>query len=103
MGRRAHYGASPRTEGLGGVPPFHAGQSTEEWCAAVRSAPNGAPSAQCRGPFRIGWLSERRRILSPRLPRHATPGPVPPVAVRHQLPTLPLWLRGGLCLPVELE
>ncbi len=26
-----------------------------------------------------------------------------PVAVGHPLPTLPLWLRGGLCLPVELE
>ena len=27
-----------------------------------------------------------------------------PVGRRHQpLPTLPLWLRGGLCLPVELE
>jgi hypothetical protein len=26
-----------------------------------------------------------------------------PVAVGQPLPTLPLWLRGGLCLPVELE
>ncbi len=26
-----------------------------------------------------------------------------PVAIGQQLPTLPLWLRGGLCLPVELE
>ena len=26
-----------------------------------------------------------------------------PVAVGRPLPTLPLWLRGGLCLPVELE
>jgi hypothetical protein len=26
-----------------------------------------------------------------------------PIAVGHPLPTLPLWLRGGLCLPVELE
>jgi hypothetical protein len=26
-----------------------------------------------------------------------------PVAVGQSLPTLPLWLRGGLCLPVELE
>jgi hypothetical protein len=26
-----------------------------------------------------------------------------PVAVGESLPTLPLWLRGGLCLPVELE
>jgi hypothetical protein len=26
-----------------------------------------------------------------------------PVAVGRVLPTLPLWLRGGLCLPVELE
>ncbi len=25
------------------------------------------------------------------------------VAVGQPLPTLPLWLRGGLCLPVELE
>ncbi len=26
-----------------------------------------------------------------------------PLAVGQPLPTLPLWLRGGLCLPVELE
>ncbi len=26
-----------------------------------------------------------------------------PVAVGQRLPTLPLWLRGGLRLPVELE
>jgi hypothetical protein len=26
-----------------------------------------------------------------------------PLAVGLPLPTLPLWLRGGLCLPVELE
>jgi len=26
-----------------------------------------------------------------------------PIAVGQLLPTLPLWLRGGLCLPVELE
>ena len=26
-----------------------------------------------------------------------------PIAVGQRLPTLPLWLRGGLCLPVELE
>jgi hypothetical protein len=26
-----------------------------------------------------------------------------PVAVGRPLPTVPLWLRGGLCLPVELE
>jgi hypothetical protein len=26
-----------------------------------------------------------------------------PVAVGQPLPTVPLWLRGGLCLPVELE
>lgn len=26
-----------------------------------------------------------------------------PVAIGQPLPTLPLWLRGGLCLPVELE
>lgn len=26
-----------------------------------------------------------------------------PIAVGQSLPTLPLWLRGGLCLPVELE
>ena len=26
-----------------------------------------------------------------------------PLAVGQRLPTLPLWLRGGLCLPVELE
>jgi hypothetical protein len=26
-----------------------------------------------------------------------------PVAVGRSLPTVPLWLRGGLCLPVELE
>lgn len=26
-----------------------------------------------------------------------------PVMVGYPLPTLPLWLRGGLCLPVELE
>ena len=26
-----------------------------------------------------------------------------PMAVGQVLPTLPLWLRGGLCLPVELE
>jgi hypothetical protein len=26
-----------------------------------------------------------------------------PLAVGQLLPTLPLWLRGGLCLPVELE
>ncbi len=26
-----------------------------------------------------------------------------PIAVGERLPTLPLWLRGGLCLPVELE
>ena len=26
-----------------------------------------------------------------------------PLAVGRALPTLPLWLRGGLCLPVELE
>jgi hypothetical protein len=26
-----------------------------------------------------------------------------PIAVGMPLPTLPLWLRGGLCLPVELE
>jgi hypothetical protein len=26
-----------------------------------------------------------------------------PLAVGQHLPTLPLWLRGGLCLPVELE
>lgn len=26
-----------------------------------------------------------------------------PVALAAALPTLPLWLRGGLCLPVELE
>jgi hypothetical protein len=25
------------------------------------------------------------------------------LAVGQPLPTLPLWLRGGLCLPVELE
>ncbi len=28
---------------------------------------------------------------------------VEPIAVGQMLPTLPLWLRGGLCLPVELE
>lgn len=26
-----------------------------------------------------------------------------PLALGQPLPTLPLWLRGGLCLPVELE
>jgi hypothetical protein len=26
-----------------------------------------------------------------------------PLVVGQRLPTLPLWLRGGLCLPVELE
>jgi Protein of unknown function (DUF4058) len=26
-----------------------------------------------------------------------------PLSLGHVLPTLPLWLRGGLCLPVELE
>jgi hypothetical protein len=26
-----------------------------------------------------------------------------PAALGHPLPTMPLWLRGGLCLPVELE
>jgi hypothetical protein len=26
-----------------------------------------------------------------------------PIAIGQSLPTLPLWLRGGLCLPVELE
>jgi hypothetical protein len=26
-----------------------------------------------------------------------------PLALGQRLPTLPLWLRGGLCLPVELE
>ena len=26
-----------------------------------------------------------------------------PIALGMPLPTLPLWLRGGLCLPVELE
>ena len=26
-----------------------------------------------------------------------------PIAVGQRLPTLPLWLRGGLCLPIELE
>jgi hypothetical protein len=26
-----------------------------------------------------------------------------PIVVGAELPTLPLWLRGGLCLPVELE
>jgi hypothetical protein len=26
-----------------------------------------------------------------------------PIAVGRPLPTLPLWLRGGLCLPVDLE
>jgi hypothetical protein len=26
-----------------------------------------------------------------------------PIAVGLPLPTLPLWLRGGLCLPVEFE
>ncbi len=26
-----------------------------------------------------------------------------PVALGQPLPTMPLWLRGGLCLPVELE
>jgi hypothetical protein len=26
-----------------------------------------------------------------------------PIALGQNLPTLPLWLRGGLCLPVELE
>ncbi len=26
-----------------------------------------------------------------------------PLTVGQRLPTLPLWLRGGLCLPVELE
>lgn len=26
-----------------------------------------------------------------------------PLAVGERLPTLPLWLRGGLCLPLELE
>src|SRR5437588_511813 len=26
-----------------------------------------------------------------------------PLAVGQRLPTLPLWLRGGLCVPVELE
>jgi hypothetical protein len=26
-----------------------------------------------------------------------------PMAIGQPLPTLPLWLRGGLCLPVELE
>src|SRR2546423_1908133 len=26
-----------------------------------------------------------------------------PLAVGQRLPTLPLWPRGGLCLPVELE
>lgn len=26
-----------------------------------------------------------------------------PIAIGQPLPTLPLWLRGGLCLPVELE
>ena len=26
-----------------------------------------------------------------------------PIAIGQRLPTLPLWLRGGLCLPVELE
>jgi hypothetical protein len=25
------------------------------------------------------------------------------ISLGHRLPTLPLWLRGGLCLPVELE
>ena len=25
------------------------------------------------------------------------------IAIGQRLPTLPLWLRGGLCLPVELE
>lgn len=28
---------------------------------------------------------------------------VEPVSLGQPLPTLPLWLRGGLCLPVELE
>jgi len=28
---------------------------------------------------------------------------VEPVALGQPLPTMPLWLRGGLCLPVELE
>src|SRR6185295_5288898 len=28
---------------------------------------------------------------------------IEPVAVGQPLPTLPLWLRSGLCLPVELE
>jgi hypothetical protein len=28
---------------------------------------------------------------------------VEPIAVGEPLPTMPLWLRGGLCLPVELE
>jgi hypothetical protein len=26
-----------------------------------------------------------------------------PIAVGQRLPTLPLWLRGGFCLPIELE
>ncbi len=26
-----------------------------------------------------------------------------PLAVGQRLPSLPLWLRGGVCLPVELE
>ena len=26
-----------------------------------------------------------------------------PIAVGQVLPTMPLWLRGGLCLPVALE
>jgi len=28
---------------------------------------------------------------------------IEPVALGQPLPTMPLWLRGGLCLPVELE
>lgn len=28
---------------------------------------------------------------------------VEPIALGQPLPTMPLWLRGGLCLPVELE
>jgi hypothetical protein len=26
-----------------------------------------------------------------------------PMTLRHPLPTVPLWLRGGLCLPVDLD
>lgn len=28
---------------------------------------------------------------------------IEPLTLGQRLPSLPLWLRGGLCLPVELE